>query len=163
MNRSNKLFIFDIMKEFNIDQFKRGPTFMFHKQPPSNFFHRLSPAQIILTYYLIAIIISAIILALPFVYKPGVEIAFIDILFTAVSALSVTGLTTISIGDSFSTVGLFVLSIILHLGAVGLMTVSTLIWLAIGKKIGLSERRLIMTDQNQTTFGGMVQMDKEII
>jgi|SRR5690625_157897 len=136
---------------------------MFNKQPPSSLFHRLSPAQILLSYYLIAIIISAAILSLPFVYKQGVDIAFIDILFTAVSALSVTGLTTISIGDSFSTIGLFVLAIILHLGAVGLMTVSTLIWLAIGKKIGLSERRLIMTDQNQTTFGGMVQMVKEII
>lgn len=136
---------------------------MFHKQPPSSFFHRLSPAQILLTYYLIAIIISSAILSLPFVYKQGVHIAFIDILFTAVSALSVTGLTTISIGDSFSTAGLFILAIILHLGAVGLMTVSTLIWLMIGKKIGLSERRLIMTDQNQTTFGGMVQMVKEIV
>src|SRR5690625_2124613 len=136
---------------------------MFNKQPPSSLFHRLSPAQILLSYYLIAIIISAAILSLPFVYKQGVDIAFIDILFTAVSALSVTGLTTISIGDSFSTIGLFVLAIILHLGAVGLMTVSTLIWLALGKRIGLSERRLIMTDQNQTTTDGMDQLVKEIV
>src|SRR5690625_161269 len=136
---------------------------MFNKQPPSSLFHRLSPAQILLSYYLIAIIVSSAILSLPFVYKQGVHIAFTDILFTAVSALSVTGLTTISIGDSFSTTGLFILAIILHFGAVGLMTVSTLIWLMIGKKIGLSERQLIMTDQNQSTFGGMVQMVKEIV
>src|SRR5690625_5599307 len=112
---------------------------MFNKQPPSSLFHRLSPAQILLSYYLIAIIISAAILSLPFVYKQGVDIAFIDILFTAVSALSVTGLRTISIGDSFSTIGLFVVAIILDVGAVVLMTVSSVRWVAIRIKIGLSE------------------------
>src|SRR5690625_1125487 len=133
------------------------------KKRSMSLFHRLSPAQILLTYYLLAIIISLIILSMPFIYKEGVVIDFIDILFTAVSALSVTGLTTISIGDSFNMTGLIVLAGILHLGAVGLMTVSTLIWLMIGKKIGLSERRLIMADQNQSSFGGMVKMVKEII
>ena len=125
-------------------------------------FHHLSPAQLLIVFYLIAIIFSTGLMLLPVAYKEGVDIKFIDTLFVAVSALSVTGLTPVSIGDTFSTAGVFFLALIMHLGAVGVMAVSTFIWLLIGKKIGLSERRLIMQDQNQTTFGGMVDLIKQI-
>src|SRR5699024_5496485 len=59
--------------------------------------------------------------------------------------------------------GLIMLTIIMHLGAVGIMAVSTSIWLLLGKRIGLAERRLIMQDQNQTSFGGMVSFIKQIV
>lgn len=123
----------------------------------------LSPAQILISFYIITIVFSTSILALPIAYQDGVRVPFIDILFTAVSGLSVTGLSTIVIADVFSTTGIIILAIIMHLGAVGIMSVSTLIWLVIGRKIGLTERRLIMTDQNQTSFSGMVDLIKQII
>jgi len=43
------------------------------------------------------------------------------------------------------------------------MTLGTFIWIVLGKKIGLRERRLIMTDQNQTHFQGMVRLIKQIL
>src|SRR5699024_5885649 len=49
------------------------------------------------------------------------------------------------------------------LGAVGIMTVSTFFWIIVGKRIGLSERRLIMQDKNQTTLGGMVHLIQQIV
>src|SRR5699024_5268084 len=109
------------------------------------------------------VIVSTIVLALPIAHQDGVDIPFIDILFTAVSALSVTGLSTITIANSLSTTGIILLAVILQLGAVGVMAIGTFIWLLLGKKIGLRERRLIMTDQNQTTFEGMVRLIKQII
>jgi len=136
---------------------------MFDKHPFIRWFQQLTPAKLLLLFYFLAIIISTIVLSLPVVYQEGVQVSFIDILFTAVSALSVTGLTTISIGDSLSTTGIILLAIILQLGAVGVMTVSTFIWLLLGKKIGLSERRLIMQDQNQTAYGGIVELIKQIL
>lgn len=136
---------------------------MFKQRPKSEWVHRLSPAQLLLLFYLIATTISTILLSLPIAYQGQADIAFIDTLFVAVSALSVTGLTPVSIADTFSTTGVFILAIIMHLGAVGVMAVSTFIWLLIGKKIGIAERRLIMQDQNQTTYGGMVQLIKEIL
>ena len=125
--------------------------------------NRLTPVQLLLLFYMVAVIFSTVLLAFPIAYKENVSISFIDLLFTAVSALSVTGLSTISIVDTFSTTGIVFLTIILHLGAVGVMAISTLIWLIIGKKIGLIQRRLIMTDQNQTSFKGMVRLIKQII
>lgn len=125
--------------------------------------NRQSPAQLLMFFYFIALIISTAILSLPVAYQEGVEIAFIDILFTAVSALSVTGLSTISISDTLSTTGLIFLTIILHLGLLGVMSISTLILIIFGRRIGISERRLIMQDQNLSSFGGMVQLIKQII
>lgn len=136
---------------------------MLAKRSLRNWLNRMSPARILLMFYFLAIIFSTLLLSLPFAYKPGVKIPFIDILFTAVSALSVTGLSTITVIDTLSVTGYFILMIILQLGAVGIMASGTFIWLLFGKKIGFKERRLIMTDQNQSTFAGMVELIKEIM
>src|SRR5690625_5292351 len=83
--------------------------------------NKMSAARLLFLFYFLAIILSTILLSLPVAYKPEVDIAFIDILFTAVSALSVTGLSTITIIDTLSVTGYFFLMIILQLGAVGIM------------------------------------------
>src|SRR5690625_2652084 len=99
--------------------------------------NKLSPVQILLIFYFLAVIFSTIVLALPVAHRDAVNIPFIDILFTAVSALSVTGLSSITIAESLSTTGIILLALILQLGAVGVMAIGTFIWLLLGKKIGL--------------------------
>ncbi|WP_164669217.1 TrkH family potassium uptake protein [Virgibacillus doumboii] len=136
---------------------------MFQSKSIFHWLNKLSPVQLILLFYFIAVVISTAVLALPIVYRDGVEIPFIDVLFTAVSAISVTGLSSITIAETFSPTGYILLAVILQLGGVGVMAVGTFIWLIIGKKIGLKERRLIMTDQNQTSFAGIVRLIKQII
>ncbi|NBJ71393.1 MULTISPECIES: TrkH family potassium uptake protein [Clostridia] len=136
---------------------------MHHQKPIVRWAKRLSPVQILLLFYFFAVLFSTGILSLPIAYQDGVDLPFIDVLFTAVSALSVTGLSSISLADTLSTTGIILLASILQLGAVGVMAISTFIWLLLGKKIGLKERRLIMADQNQSTFGGMVRLIKQIV
>lgn len=136
---------------------------MFQSKSIFHWINKLSPVQLILLFYFIAVIISTAVLALPIVYREGVDIPFIDVLFTAVSAISVTGLSSISIAETFTPTGYIFLAVILQLGGVGVMAVGTFIWLLIGKKIGLKERRLIMTDQNQTSFEGIVRLIKQIV
>ncbi|SHG90622.1 TrkH family potassium uptake protein [Virgibacillus chiguensis] len=136
---------------------------MHYQKPIVRWARKLSPVQILLLFYFFAVLFSTVILSLPIAHQDGVEIPFIDVLFTAVSALSVTGLSSIPVADTLSTTGIILLASILQLGAVGVMAISTFIWLLLGKKIGLKERRLIMTDQNQSTFGGMVRLIKQIV
>ncbi|WP_141431386.1 TrkH family potassium uptake protein [Bacillus sp. 03113] len=124
---------------------------------------KLSPAQIIVTYYFLAVSISMILLSLPVTHKNGVTWTFLDALFTAVSAVSVTGLTTVSTADTFSTTGIFFLMFIFQFGGIGIMTLGTFFWLLVGKKIGLKERRLIMADQNQFNLSGLVKLLKSIL
>lgn len=133
------------------------------KYRPSQIIQRLTPARMLLFFYIIALIISTLILSLPIAYQYGETKPFIDILFTAVSALSVTGLTTFSISDTFSFIGLIFITIILHLGLFGVMSISTIILMLFGRRIGISERRLIMQDQNLYNYGGMVHLIKRIV
>lgn len=64
----------------------------------------------------------------------------IDHLFSAVSAISTTGLTTVSVGDTYSTLGQATLLVLFQIGGVGFMTISSVLILARGKS--LSEGRL---------------------
>lgn len=125
--------------------------------------HTWKPAKIIVSFYLIAAIVAICLLSLPIALKPGVHWSFVDIVFTAVSALSVTGLSVVSTADTFSTTGVFLLLFILQFGGIGIMTLGTFIWLVLGKKIGMKERQLIMTDQNQSYLSGLVKLMKQIL
>lgn len=124
---------------------------------------KLSSVQIIVLFYVAAVIISTILIMLPITSKEDVSLSFIDALFTAVSAVSVTGLSTVSMTDYLSVPGTFIFAFILQFGGIGVMTLGTFIWLLAGKKIGLEQRKLIMTDQNQTTLSGLVHLMKQIL
>lgn len=122
-----------------------------------------TPAQIIVFYYFLAIAFSFLLLNLPGVYRDGIKISFIDSLFTAVSAVSVTGLTPISIADTYTVFGLCMLMLVLQLGGIGIMSIGTFFWLLVKKRIGLRERQLMMVDHNQYTLAGVVKLIKQIV
>ncbi|MFB3166272.1 TrkH family potassium uptake protein [Neobacillus sp. 179-C4.2 HS] len=122
----------------------------------------LSAIQLIVIFYLSALIISTLLLLIPWAHRENASLSFIDALFTSASAVSVTGLSVISIKDTFNNFGIFLLCIILQIGGLGVMSLSTFLWIMIGKKVGLKERQLIMVDQNQTNLSGLVQLAKRI-
>lgn len=124
---------------------------------------KLSPAQVIVAYYFFAVSFSTILLSLPIALRSGVEWTFLDALFTAVSAVSVTGLSTVNIPETFTVTGYFILMFVLQFGGIGIMTLGTFFWLLVGKKIGLKERKLIMADQNQSSLSGLVKLLKQIL
>ena len=126
-------------------------------------FQKLTPAQMIVLYYLLAVTVSTLLIRLPIALKPGVELSWIDAFFTAASAVSVTGLTVINISETFSVTGNFILMFVLQFGGIGIMTLGTFMWLLFKKKIGLKERRLIMQDQNQVSLSGLVNLLKQVL
>lgn len=126
-------------------------------------FNRLTPFQLIVVYYFIAVTVSTFLLKLPVALKPGVELAGIDALFVAASAVSVTGLTTINISETFSVTGVFILMFVLQFGGIGIMTLGTFMWLLFRRKIGFKERRLIMTDQNLYSLSGLVALLRQVL
>ncbi|MGM9929821.1 MAG: TrkH family potassium uptake protein [Bacillus sp. (in: firmicutes)] len=127
------------------------------------FFKYLKPAQVIVIYYFLAVTISAILINLPIALQPGVNLPFVDSIFLAVSAVSVTGLSVVDITETFSVYGYFILMFILQFGGIGIMTLGTFLWLLFRKKIGLRERRLIMSDQNQVTLAGLVALLRQVL
>ncbi|WP_028393276.1 TrkH family potassium uptake protein [Bacillus cihuensis] len=124
---------------------------------------KLSPAKIITGYYLMAVTVSILLFSIPAVHKPGVEVAFIDTVFTAVSVVSDTGLTVFNISETYSVFGYFVIMIVLQFAGLGIMAISTFLWMILGRKIGLRGRRLIMADNNQLALSGLVKLVKDIL
>lgn len=123
----------------------------------------ITPFQVLVSYYFIAMAVSFSLLRLPWVHQPGVDVPLLDTLFTAVSAVSVTGLTVFDVADTYTGFGLFMLLVILQFGAIGIMSIGTFLWLLVGKKIGMQERQLIMIDHNQTNISGVVHLIQEIV
>ncbi|UXR70140.1 TrkH family potassium uptake protein [Staphylococcus sp. IVB6246] len=129
----------------------------------SQLFKKSSPQQGIVMYYLFAIIVAFLLLNLPGVHKPGVQVAPIDTLFVAVSGVSVTGLTPINISETYSSFGYIVILFILNTGGIGVMAIGTLLWVVLGKHIGIRERQLIMLDNNKDSMSGTVRLILDIV
>lgn len=123
---------------------------------------KVTPQQWIVVYYLVALIIGFLLLNLPYVTLEYANVKLIDKLFLAASAISVTGLTPFPIVDHLTIFGQFILLIIFTFGGVGVMSISTIIYLVLKKKIGLKERQLIMTDYNQVKLSGIVGLIREV-
>ncbi|MFC2946786.1 TrkH family potassium uptake protein [Virgibacillus sediminis] len=123
----------------------------------------LSTIRIIVLFYAVAVTFSAGLLSIPFFHNEGVDLSFIDILFTAVSAVSVTGLTVVSTADTFNAAGSIALAFVLQFGGIGIMTLGTFVWILLGKRIGLRGRQLIQIDQNRATLNGVVLLLLKIL
>ncbi|MFW0760269.1 TrkH family potassium uptake protein [Staphylococcus cohnii] len=122
-----------------------------------------SPQQGIVMYYIVAIIVAFLMLNLPFVHKSNVSVDPIDSLFVAVSGVSVTGLTPVNIIDTYTTFGQVIIMLILNLGGIGVMAIGTMLWVVLGKHIGMRERQLIMLDNNKHTMSGTVKLILDIV
>lgn len=122
------------------------------------FLNKSTPTQLIVMGYFFAVVLSTLLLKLPLSLNPGVELSWLNAIFTAASGISVTGLTVVSTADTFSQFGIVVLMVILQFGGIGIMTLGTLLWLVLGRNISLSQRRLIMIDQNRNNLSGLVRL-----
>lgn len=120
--------------------------------------NRITPVQLMVVGYLFFAILGSFILSLPISLQPGVSISYIDALFTATSAISVTGLTTVTTHETFSNFGLIILLIYFQIGGIGIMTLGALLYIFMGSKIGLRNRMLIRVDQNQNSLEGLVYL-----
>jgi trk system potassium uptake protein TrkH len=105
----------------------------------------LSPAQVVLITFALIIMIGAFLLVLPISAAPGVTISFMDALFTSTSATCVTGLSTISLRDSFSVPGQIIVLILIQIGGLGIMTLSSSMTILMGKTLAMREQ-LMMQD-----------------
>lgn len=118
----------------------------------------LSPAQTLSLGFLLTIIVGTLLLKLPI--ATTTPISFIDALFTATSATTVTGLVVVSTGHDFTTFGQVVIMVLIQIGGLGLMTCAMLIVILLGRKIGLKNRILIQESFNQTSVGGIIRLVK---
>ncbi len=117
---------------------------------------KLSPYQILVIGFALAILSGTVLLILPVSSSSGKSTNFIDALFTATSSVCVTGLTVVSTATHYSLFGKIVILILIQIGGLGIMTFSTLLSLLIGKQITLKEKIIQAEAVNKLTFGNIV-------
>lgn len=124
--------------------------------------YKFTVSQTLVLGVLGSILIGSILLRLPISNVEGKSIGFVDSLFTATSAVCVTGLNTIVPADQFSIFGKVVLMCLIEIGGIGFMSFIALILMIMRKKINLSEQILIKESLNQNNENGIIKLIKRI-
>ncbi|RJP30498.1 MAG: potassium transporter KtrB [Phycisphaerales bacterium] len=93
------------------------------------FLKRLHPAKLAALGYVSYILIGWLLLCLPFVQR-GEGVKALDNLFTATSAMSTTGLVTVSVSDSYNLPGQLIVLVLIQLGGIGYMTFGSFVILS---------------------------------
>ena len=128
----------------------------------TTFLKQLSPGRIIALGFLFYILLGSLLLMLPCSLQPGIALPYLDALYTATSAVCVTGLNVIDPGSTFSPFGQFVLGCLIQIGGLGVASIGVGIMLAMGKKINLKERRVIRDAMNLDSGKGLIRFVKAI-
>lgn len=119
---------------------------------------RQSPARIISFGFASLILLGSVLLILPCSLKDGVTLRYIDSLYTSASAVCVTGLVTVDVGNTFSTLGQIFLAVLIQMGGLGVALVGAGIILAVGRKVNLKGRIIIRETMNLNSGKGMVRL-----
>ncbi len=121
----------------------------------------LNPARTLILGFLAIITIGSVLLMMPF--STVNSISAVDAVFTATSAVCVTGLIVKDTPQDFTTTGQIIIMLLIQLGGLGYMTSATIIALVIGKKIGLGERLIMKQALNVLNLEGLVRFTRAVL
>lgn len=124
---------------------------------------KLNSAMQIILGFLVIILIGTLLLSLPISSNNGEWFSFIDSLLTSTSAVCVTGLTVVDVATHFSLFGQIILLLLIQIGGLGFITLTSLVFLLIRKRITYEERVTIQESLNQDNVQGIVKLVKNII
>ena len=126
--------------------------------------HRhITSFQVIILGFLSMILLGSVLLMLPFATNDGKGAEFSDALFTATSAVCVTGLITHDTATYWSLFGQSVILIMIQIGGMGIVTVAVAVAVFSGRKIGLMQRSTMQEAVSAHHVGGIVRLTKFIL
>ncbi|HIF9277926.1 TPA: TrkH family potassium uptake protein [Photobacterium damselae] len=120
-----------------------------------------SEPRIIVFSFLAILVPAAILLTLPVFSVSGLD--FTDALFTATSAISVTGLGVVDTGTHFTLSGKILLMILMQIGGLGQMTLSALLLYMFGLRLSLKQQSLAKEQLGQSSSVNLRRLIKHII
>ncbi|BDI21336.1 TrkH family potassium uptake protein [Herbiconiux sp. L3-i23] len=107
-----------------------------------------TPARFAIVIFVGLILLFTTLLSLPIMSASGRRTDLADALFTATSAICVTGLTTVDTATHWSPLGQVVIVIATQLGAVGVLTLASVMGLIVSRRLGLRQKLLAAGDVN---------------
>lgn len=123
----------------------------------------LSPYRVITLAFAGAIAIGTLLLSLPVSHAPEQKIGVLDALFTATSAVCVTGLVVVDTGSAWSRFGQVVIMLLIQAGGLGIITLGTLLAMVVGRRFSVSDRLRLQTQLSSLEVGGVVRLMRRLL
>ncbi|MBC9826145.1 TrkH family potassium uptake protein [Carnobacterium inhibens] len=117
---------------------------------------RLNPSVTVVLSFFVLILVGTVLLKLPIATTE--TISWLNTLFTATSAVTVTGLIVVDTGTAFTLFGQTVIMFLMQIGGLGLMTAAVFIFFIFKRKISMQQRNLIKESLNQDSSGGIIRL-----
>ena len=130
---------------------------------PSGIKWKLTSGQIIILGFAAVILIGSLLLMLPFATQGPDSASFLEALFTATSAVCVTGLIVQDTATYWSFFGQLIIIALIQIGGLGVVTVASAIAMMSGKKIGLMQRSTMQEAISAPQVGGIVRLTAFIL
>ena len=123
----------------------------------------LTSFQLIILGFAGVILFGTILLMFPIATLENVPTPFSEALFTATSAVCVTGLVVKDTGSYWSVFGQTVILVLIQIGGLGVVTVAAAVSLLSGKRISLMQRSTIQDAISAPKVGGIVRLTRFIL
>lgn len=122
-----------------------------------------APARLAVTGFACVVALFAVLLTVPFATADGEGARLVDAVFTAVSAVCVTGLVVQDTATYWSLYGQIVILTGIKVGGFGIMTVASLLGMIVSRKIGLTQKLLTASETKTNRLGEVGSLIRVII
>lgn len=121
----------------------------------------LSPPAVLFLGFILLITIGSILLKLPIASNH--EISWLQSIFTATSAVTVTGLVVLDTGTHFTLFGQIVIALLIQAGGLSFMTFAVVAALSLGTRLGIGQQMIAQEAFNQTSLEKVTYTAKYVL
>jgi len=121
----------------------------------------LNPAQLFMVSFAFFIFVGATLLMLPM--STTVPINFLDAVFTATSAVCVTGLTVVDTATRYTFLGKFVILALIQIGGIGVMTITSFFGIFFKEKSSLREQSMLRDYLSEDSFDAILKSLMKVV
>jgi trk system potassium uptake protein TrkH len=127
---------------------------------PAAFSH---PGRAIAAAFAGAIAVGTVLLSLPVATEEGLRAPLLVALFTATSAVCVTGLVTVDTGTYWSGFGEAIILLLIQAGGLGIMTLATLLAVLLSRRLGLRARLVAQAETKALTAADVRRVVRNVV
>jgi trk system potassium uptake protein TrkH len=121
------------------------------------------PVRHVVMGYLMYVVAGWMLLSLPFCHRSGNSAHALDHLFISTSAISTTGLVTVSVSGTYNFLGQLIVMVLIQLGGIGYMTFSSFVILAQNKTLSKTRQEILSTVFSLPEFFKIYKFVKSVI
>lgn len=122
-----------------------------------------NPSRVIALALAVAVLVGTALLALPTSSADGEPFDLVTALFTATSAVCVTGLVVVDTATAWSGFGEAVILLLIQAGGLGIMTLATMVVTVLSRRVGLRVRRVVQTETKSLTAADLRRVVRSVV